>query len=170
MKARQSKLVARYNSKLLAVQVAMYLCCTPFVRRTSAFMCRVLKKVKDIYGLPILTDIHEASQAAPVAEVADILQIPAFLCRQTDLILAAAATGRVLQIKKGQFCGPSVMRNSADKARSAGAAARPFAAPSSGAVCTHTALSRVAAAHAQYKPQHAELCRCWEYGQRPEVG
>ena len=80
----------------------------------------MLKKVKDTYGLPIITDIHEASQAAPVAEVADILQIPAFLCRQTDLILAAAATGKVLQIKKGQFCGPSVMRNSADKARSAG--------------------------------------------------
>ena len=81
---------------------------------------RILKKVKDTYGLPIITDIHESSQAAPVAEVADILQIPAFLCRQTDLILAAARTGRVLQIKKGQMCGPSVMRNSADKARSAG--------------------------------------------------
>ena len=55
-----------------------------------------------------------------MAEVADILQIPAFLCRQTDLILAAARTGRVLHIKKGQMCGPAVMRNSADKARSAG--------------------------------------------------
>ena len=55
-----------------------------------------------------------------MAEVADILQIPAFLCRQTDLILAAARTGKVLHIKKGQMCGPSVMRNSADKARSAG--------------------------------------------------
>lgn len=83
-------------------------------------ICRVLQKVKDTYGLPVITDIHDASQAARVAEVADILQIPAFLCRQTDLILAAAKTGKVLQIKKGQFCGPSVMRNSADKARSAG--------------------------------------------------
>ena len=91
---------------------------------------RVLQKVKDTYGLPIITDIHEASQAAPVAEVADILQIPAFLCRQTDLILAAAATGRVLQIKKGQFCGPSVMRNSADKARSAGAVLQALVATS----------------------------------------
>lgn len=76
--------------------------------------------MKDTYKLPIITDIHEPSQARPVAEIADILQIPAFLCRQTDLILAAAATGKVLHIKKGQFCGPSVMRNSADKARSAG--------------------------------------------------
>lgn len=82
--------------------------------------CRILRLVKQTYGLPIITDVHEASQAAEVAEVADILQIPAFLCRQTDLILAAAATGKILHIKKGQFCGPSVMRNSADKARSAG--------------------------------------------------
>ena len=81
---------------------------------------RILRRVKEATGLPIITDIHESSQAACVAEVADILQIPAFLCRQTDLILAAARTGRVLHIKKGQMCGPAVMRNSADKARSAG--------------------------------------------------
>ena len=60
-------------------------------------------------------------QAAPVAEVADILQIPAFLCRQTDLLVAAARTGRIVQIKKGQFCAASVMRNSAEKVRAAGA-------------------------------------------------
>ncbi len=83
-------------------------------------LCRVLQKVKDMYGLPIITDIHESCQAEAVGRVADIIQIPAFLCRQTDLIVAAAKTGRVIQIKKGQFCAPSVMRNSADKVRWAG--------------------------------------------------
>ena len=83
-------------------------------------LCRVLQKVKDTYGLPIITDIHEPCQAEAVGRVADIIQIPAFLCRQTDLIVAAAKTGRVIQIKKGQFCAPSVMRNSAEKVRWAG--------------------------------------------------
>lgn len=82
--------------------------------------CRILQKVKDTYGLPIITDIHDASQAAEVAEVADMLQIPAFLCRQTDLIVAAAKTGKIIHIKKGQFCAHSVMRNSAEKVRWAG--------------------------------------------------
>ena len=82
---------------------------------------RVLQKVKDTYGLPIITDIHESHQAEAVGRVADIIQIPAFLCRQTDLIVAAAKTGKVIQIKKGQFCAPSVMRNSAEKVRWAGA-------------------------------------------------
>ncbi|PRW39334.1 2-dehydro-3-deoxyphosphooctonate aldolase 1 [Chlorella sorokiniana] len=81
---------------------------------------RILKKVKDTFGVPIITDIHEAHQAEAVAQVADIIQIPAFLCRQTDLLVAAAKTGKVIQIKKGQFCAPSVMRNSADKCRAAG--------------------------------------------------
>lgn len=81
---------------------------------------RVLQKVKDTYGLPIITDLHEVSQAEEVAKVADIIQIPAFLCRQTDLIVAAAKTGRVIHIKKGQFCASSVMRNSAEKVRWAG--------------------------------------------------
>ncbi len=81
---------------------------------------RVLKKVKDTYGLPIITDIHESWQAEKVAEVADMIQIPAFLCRQTDLVVAAAKTGKIIHIKKGQFCAPSVMRNSADKCRAAG--------------------------------------------------
>ena len=83
--------------------------------------CSVLQKVKDTYGLPVITDIHDASQAEAVGKVADMIQIPAFLCRQTDLIVAAARTGRVVQIKKGQFCAPSVMRNSAEKVRWAGA-------------------------------------------------
>ncbi len=80
----------------------------------------MLQKVKDTHGVPIITDIHEAWQAEPVGKVADIIQIPAFLCRQTDLIVAAAKTGRIIQIKKGQFCAASVMRNSAEKCRAAG--------------------------------------------------
>ena len=99
-------------------------CCKGWVLGVAPIIlvcfCRVLRKVKETLGLPIITDIHDASQAEAVASVADIIQIPAFLCRQTDLIVAAARTGRVIQIKKGQFCAPSVMRNSADKARWAG--------------------------------------------------
>ena len=67
---------------------------------------RILKKVKDTYGLKICTDIHEAWQAELAAEVADILQIPAFLCRQTDLLVAAAKTGRMVNVKKAQFLAP----------------------------------------------------------------
>jgi 2-dehydro-3-deoxyphosphooctonate aldolase (KDO 8-P synthase) len=70
---------------------------------------RILAAVKSRTGLPILTDIHEPAQAAPVAEVADILQIPAFLSRQTDLLVAAARTGRVVNVKKGQFLSPQEM-------------------------------------------------------------
>ena len=72
---------------------------------------RALSTVKSRTGLPILTDIHEASQAAPVAEVADVLQIPAFLSRQTDLLLAAARTGRTVNVKKAQFLAPRDMRH-----------------------------------------------------------
>jgi 2-dehydro-3-deoxyphosphooctonate aldolase (KDO 8-P synthase) len=72
---------------------------------------QVLADVKARTGLPILTDIHEPAHAAPAAEVADVLQIPAFLCRQTDLLLAAAATGRVVNVKKGQFLAPADMRH-----------------------------------------------------------
>ena len=71
-------------------------------------------------GYPILTDIHEPNQAEPVAEAADILQIPAFLCRQTDLLLAAGKTGRIVNIKKGQFVSPYDIRNAADKVASTG--------------------------------------------------
>lgn len=72
---------------------------------------KVLAKVKARTGLPILTDIHEVSQVAPAAEVVDILQIPAFLSRQTDLLVAAAQTGRVINVKKGQFLAPRDMRH-----------------------------------------------------------
>jgi 2-dehydro-3-deoxyphosphooctonate aldolase (KDO 8-P synthase) len=69
----------------------------------------LLAMVKKEYGFPVLTDIHERTQAKPVAAVCDVLQIPAFLCRQTDLLLAAAATGRVVNVKKGQFLSPQEM-------------------------------------------------------------
>lgn len=81
---------------------------------------RILAKIKFDFHLPILTDIHDASQAAPAAEVADILQIPAFLARQTDLLLAAAKTGRIINIKKAQFLSPWDMGNVAEKVSSSG--------------------------------------------------
>ena len=80
----------------------------------------VLRRVKEEIGVPVLTDIHDISQVERVAEVADILQIPAFLCRQTDLITAAARSGRVVNVKKGQFLSPDDARNIVDKARAAG--------------------------------------------------
>ncbi len=82
---------------------------------------QILQKVKDKIGVPVLTDIHESHQAATVAEVADVLQIPAFLCRQTDLLLAAAATGKAINVKKGQFLAPWDMKNVVTKLESAGA-------------------------------------------------
>lgn len=81
---------------------------------------RILGRVRSSAGVPILTDIHEAAQAAPAAEVADVLQIPAFLSRQTDLLQAAARTGRVVNIKKGQFLSPADMRHAIEKVVSAG--------------------------------------------------
>jgi 2-dehydro-3-deoxyphosphooctonate aldolase (KDO 8-P synthase) len=81
---------------------------------------RILGKIKTDLRLAILTDIHEASQAAPVAEIADILQIPAFLARQTDLLVAAAKTGRVVNIKKPQFVSPWDMKNVVEKVESTG--------------------------------------------------
>ena len=80
----------------------------------------VLAKVKRLFGLPILTDVHEIAHCKPVAEVADVLQIPAFLCRQTDLIQAAARTKRCLNVKKGQFLAPWDMRNVIDKITAVG--------------------------------------------------
>jgi 2-dehydro-3-deoxyphosphooctonate aldolase (KDO 8-P synthase) len=81
---------------------------------------RILKKVKDEVHVLILTDVHETADVPKVAAVADILQIPAFLCRQTDLVVAAAMTERVVNIKKGQFVSPADMRHVVDKCRSAG--------------------------------------------------
>jgi 2-dehydro-3-deoxyphosphooctonate aldolase (KDO 8-P synthase) len=81
---------------------------------------RVLAKIKAELRVPVLTDIHEAAQAAPAAEVADILQIPAFLARQTDLLLAAAKTGRIVNVKKAQFLSPRDMGNVAEKIAATG--------------------------------------------------
>lgn len=81
---------------------------------------RILKRVKEDLGLFILTDIHESWQAEPVAEIVDVIQIPAFLCRQTDLLIAAGQTGRVINIKKGQFMAPWDMGHAVEKVRSTG--------------------------------------------------
>ena len=80
----------------------------------------ILQKVKDVYGLPVCTDIHEPWQAEKAAEVCDILQIPAFLCRQTDLLVAAAKTGKCINVKKAQFLAPWDMKNVLEKIREAG--------------------------------------------------
>jgi 2-dehydro-3-deoxyphosphooctonate aldolase (KDO 8-P synthase) len=80
-----------------------------------------LAAVRRESGLPILTDVHEASQAVAVAEVVDLLQIPAFLCRQTDLLVAAGSTGKPVNVKKGQWMGPAEMRGAVDKTIAAGA-------------------------------------------------
>ena len=82
---------------------------------------QMLGDVKEKYGLRILTDIHESCQAAPVGEICDVIQIPAFLCRQTDLLVAAAQTGRIVNIKKAQFLSGKDMKYPVEKARDAGA-------------------------------------------------
>ena len=81
---------------------------------------KVLQKVRDTFGVPVVTDIHGPEEAAMAAEYVDILQIPAFLCRQTDLLVAAAKTGKIVNIKKGQFLSPGAMRFAADKVLEAG--------------------------------------------------
>lgn len=81
----------------------------------------LLGRIKEETGLPVLTDIHEPHQAAPVAEVVDVLQIPAFLCRQTDLMVAAGRTGKAMNIKKGQWMAPEEMTAAVEKARASGA-------------------------------------------------
>jgi 2-dehydro-3-deoxyphosphooctonate aldolase (KDO 8-P synthase) len=81
---------------------------------------RILKKIKDEVQVPVLTDVHEVGDVARAAEVVDVLQIPAFLCRQTDLVVAAALSGRAVNIKKGQFVSPWDMRHTVEKCREAG--------------------------------------------------
>ncbi len=81
---------------------------------------RILGAIKARFGIPLLTDVHEVAQVAPAAEVCDILQVPAFLCRQTDLLLAVGASGRVVNVKKGQFLAPSDMGLIVEKVRSTG--------------------------------------------------
>jgi len=81
---------------------------------------RILKKVRESIGVPVLSDVHSTEQVAPAAEVLDVLQIPAFLCRQTDLVVEAAKTGKPLNVKKGQFLSPAGVDNIAKKCESAG--------------------------------------------------
>ena len=81
---------------------------------------KILRRIKDHLRLPILTDVHEPAQVAAAAEVADVLQIPAFLCRQTDLLVAAGKSGRVVNIKKGQFLSPAEMKTAVEKVASTG--------------------------------------------------
>ena len=81
---------------------------------------RILKRVKDETGLPVLSDVHDVSEVAPAAQVLDVLQVPAFLCRQTDLVVACAKSGRPVNVKKGQFVAPRDMINVVEKVRSAG--------------------------------------------------
>ena len=80
----------------------------------------ILAELRETYGCPVLTDVHTAEQCKPVGEAVDVLQIPAFLCRQTDLLVAAAETGRAINVKKGQFLAPWDMKNVADKIRQSG--------------------------------------------------
>ena len=81
---------------------------------------RILRRVAETHRVPVLTDIHEPEHAEPVAEAVDVLQIPAFLCRQTDLLVAAAKTGRAINVKKGQFVAPWDMRSALEKVRESG--------------------------------------------------
>jgi 2-dehydro-3-deoxyphosphooctonate aldolase (KDO 8-P synthase) len=82
--------------------------------------CRILRALKEQTGLPVLTDVHQAADCAPVAEAVDVLQIPAFLCRQTDLLVAAAQTGRAVNVKKGQFVAPLDMKHTVEKITDSG--------------------------------------------------
>lgn len=81
---------------------------------------KILAKVKQVFGVPLVTDIHSADEAAMAAEYVDVLQIPAFLCRQTDILIAAAQTGKVVNVKKGQFLSPESMRFAVDKIQQSG--------------------------------------------------
>jgi len=81
---------------------------------------RILRRVRDTVGVPVLSDVHQVEEVAPAAEILDVLQIPAFLCRQTDLVMAAARAGKPVNIKKGQFLAPEDMKNIVDKVRSTG--------------------------------------------------
>jgi len=81
---------------------------------------RILSRVKEVHGLPVLSDVHDITQVGPAAEVLDVIQVPAFLSRQTDLLVAIGETGRVVNVKKGQFLAPWDMKNAVDKVESTG--------------------------------------------------
>ena len=113
--------------------------------------CEILAEVKEKFGYKILTDIHESYQAEPVARVADVLQIPAFLCRQTDLLVAAASTQAVVNIKKGQFLSPQAMKHSVEKVLQT-RSARAYT-PQSGAASSNTKAAQNSACS-----DDAEIC------------
>ncbi|WP_373690796.1 3-deoxy-8-phosphooctulonate synthase [Campylobacter sp.] len=113
--------------------------------------CEILAEVKEKFGYKILTDIHESYQAEPVARVADVLQIPAFLCRQTDLLVAAAGTQAVINIKKGQFLSPQAMKHSVEKVLQT-RSARAYT-PQSGAVSNDTKAAQNSA-----RSSDTEIC------------
>ena len=113
--------------------------------------CEILAEVKEKFGYKILTDIHESYQAEPVARVADVLQIPAFLCRQTDLLVAAASTQAVVNIKKGQFLSPQAMKHSVEKVLQT-RSARAYT-PQSGAAFSDTKAAQNSAC-----PDDTEIC------------
>src|SRR5262249_41256984 len=81
---------------------------------------RILRRVQEVLGVPVVSDVHDVSEVGPAAEVLDVLQVPAFLCRQTDLVLACARSGRAINVKKGQFVAPRDMQNMVEKVRFAG--------------------------------------------------
>lgn len=123
--------VAKFMKKICGERNLLYVFKASFdkANRTSVHAWRgpglkkgleQLAEIKTIVDVPVLTDIHESSQAAPAGEVADIIQIPAFLCRQTDLLVAAAKTGKIINIKKAQFLAPEDMQYVAAKCREAG--------------------------------------------------
>ncbi|CAH1658291.1 2-dehydro-3-deoxyphosphooctonate aldolase [Hyphomicrobiales bacterium] len=132
MESRQHALETAHALKEIATRLGIGLVYkTSFdkANRTSAKAARgiglhdalpIFAEIRSAVGLPVLTDVHDAGQCADVAEVVDVLQIPAFLCRQTDLLLAAAATGRVVNVKKGQFLAPWDMKNVVAKLTGAG--------------------------------------------------
>ena len=123
--------IARFMKRLCDERGLLYIFKASFdkANRTSVHAWRgpglekgleQLDEIKRVVGVPVLTDIHESFQAAPVGEVVDVIQIPAFLCRQTDLLVAAAKTGRIINIKKAQFLAPDDMIYAAAKCREAG--------------------------------------------------
>ena len=91
-----------------------------FLIATLEIALKILRKVSETFDVPTVTDIHEVSDAAMAAEYVDVLQIPAFLVRQTDLVVAAAETGKVVNLKKGQFMSPEAMKHAVQKVKDAG--------------------------------------------------
>jgi 2-dehydro-3-deoxyphosphooctonate aldolase (KDO 8-P synthase) len=120
---RAKQLTAKYNFPFIfksSYKKANRLSGSSFASIGDIEALRILAEVKELYEIPIITDVHAVDEVVPAAEIADVLQIPAFLCRQTELVIAAARTGKPLNIKKGQFMAPEDMGEIAKKAIDAG--------------------------------------------------